>query len=472
MTLPTAFPRHPSVAATDTAPPPHPPGATMHHSSAKPAQRRHRQRGAALLWGLAITLLPLPALAGHDLPTLLELARQQHRLVQAADAQAEAATAAIRSARAYPNPEIEYQTGHQRPRLGGPGAAEVKQWGITQPLEWPMLRSARIDAAEAGARAAHAERDRTVASLMAEVKLRYFELLRRQAEAKAAEEDLTLARQIRDRIQIAADQGEIARFELIKADTEFLNAQKHEQAAQLRIRQTRAALRQAVGAGLPTDFQLDGQLPRSGSPLPPQASFLEQVLSRNPALQRAQAESEQAEGLLSVERSRRLPAVALKGSRDQEPDFSTSRLGLTLTIPLWNQNSGPVAEAQSQWQRARHLAEALRFSLTQEVDAAYGQYAIAANQVSTLETGVVHRAGAALKVAEAAWRHGERSLLDYLDAQRVYRAVRNELITARYELAAAQVELDRLRALAEEPQPPASPSVSDSSPAPTQGTPL
>jgi len=48
-------------------------------------------------------------------------------------------------------------------------------------------------------------------------------------------------------------------------------------------------------------------------------------------------------------------------------------------------------------------------------------------------------------IAEAAYRFGERGFLDVLDAQRVYRAARNELIVARYELAQAWVEIERWR---------------------------
>ena len=69
------------------------------------------------------------------------------------------------------------------------------------------------------------------------------------------------------------------------------------------------------------------------------------------------------------------------------------------------------------------------------------------NQVSALETGIVREAEAALKVAEAAYRFGERGILDFLDAQRVFRAVRNELISARFELSAAVVEIERLSAV-------------------------
>ena len=49
-----------------------------------------------------------------------------------------------------------------------------------------------------------------------------------------------------------------------------------------------------------------------------------------------------------------------------------------------------------------------------------------------------------LKVAEAAYRFGERGILDVLDAQRVLRGVRADLIQARYQLQEARIKLDQL----------------------------
>ena len=61
-------------------------------------------------------------------------------------------------------------------------------------------------------------------------------------------------------------------------------------------------------------------------------------------------------------------------------------------------------------------------------------------------SGIVRQAENAVRVAEHAYRFGERGFLDVLDAQRVYRAARNELISARYEAAAIWAEIERLRA--------------------------
>jgi hypothetical protein len=51
-----------------------------------------------------------------------------------------------------------------------------------------------------------------------------------------------------------------------------------------------------------------------------------------------------------------------------------------------------------------------------------------------------------MKVAEAAYRFGERGIIDYLDAQRVLRNTRVDFLNARYELQAALIEIERLRA--------------------------
>ena len=84
--------------------------------------------------------------------------------------------------------------------------------------------------------------------------------------------------------------------------------------------------------------------------------------------------------------------------------------------------------------------------LVQALEGAYREYEIARTQVNALENGILREAESTMKVAEAAYRFGERGILEYLDAQRVFRAARNELIAARYALQLAVIEIERLRA--------------------------
>ena len=399
---------------------------------------------------LALCLGVSASLAGaqpaYDLAQLEALALDSSRALLAAREQVSAARAAVSSAGAFPNPELEYLRGTQRSRGAAGMPGDAYSVTLTQPLDLPWRRAPRIGAAEAGLESSQAGLRVFSADLLAKLRLRYFELLRRQVELTNVQEDLALTEGVRTRIALRVDIGEAPRFELIKADAELLNVQKAAQAASFRVEQARSLLRQSVGGGLPAEFAVSGLL-RDVPALPPLEGLRRQLTESSPDLAQARAEMARAEQQLTLEKRLAWPNLALKAGYDQDPEMRTSQLGVVLSLPLWDRRAGPIGEASAQLARSRYTLAAQEFSLTQQLDVAVQQYEIAQTQVTALESGIVRQAQEALKVAEAAYRFGERGFLEVLDAQRVYRAARAELISARYELAAAWVEVERLRAL-------------------------
>jgi cobalt-zinc-cadmium efflux system outer membrane protein len=379
-----------------------------------------------------------------DLAQLEGMALQSNSAVLAARDQLAATRAAVDSAAAFPNPEIEYLSGTVRARGAAGNDGSARTATLTQPLDLPWLRMPRVAAAEAAVGAGSAGLRAFEADLLARLRIRFFELLRRQAELKNSLEDKELMESVRSRIELRVKVGEAPRFELIKADAETLNAQKVAQAAAFRVEQARSLLRQAVGQGLPADFVVEGDL-GGGLFVPPLDQLRTQVGSSNPEIERARAELVRAERQLELERNRRWPNIALKASRDEDPDIRSSTVGVVMSLPLWDRRRGPIGEAAAQLSRARHELAERDFALGQTLEVAYQQYEIAQGQVVALESGIVRQAESALKVAESAYRFGERGFLEVLDAQRVYRAARAELINARFELAAAWVDIERLR---------------------------
>ncbi|MBX9432416.1 TolC family protein [Ralstonia pseudosolanacearum] len=362
---------------------------------------------------------PLPR---YSLPQLLELARAGHPALAASRAQVQAAQAGMVTARAWPNPEVEAMTGRQR---------------------------ARMQAADAAFEGSQAQARSSARDLEAQLKLRFYDVLRREAEQRSAREDVTLVEQIRRRVAVRVETGEAPRYELIRGDAELLNAQRTDQAAALRVQQALAELRRAVGAELPAAFDVDAGPDAESAAvhnLPPLADLVGSVLATHPDLEADRAAVREAEARLAHERSQRWPSLALRGSVDRQPDLQDSRVGLVVSIPLFDRREGPVGEAVAALERARATLRDRELQMRQAVESAYRQYEIAQSQVGALESGVVKQAESTLRVAEAAYRHGERGILDYLDAQRVFRQARNDLIAARADLRAAAVELDRLRA--------------------------
>ena len=402
-----------------------------------------------VLFGLCLPTISLSALANtvtYGYADLEALMMKNSPSLRAATSEVDAARFAVTTARAFPNPQIESLKGTRASRLGAVDPnRQVKSISVTQELDMPWHRFPRVDAAEAGFTAADANQRVFLNDMRAKLRVRYYDLLRRQSESIASREDRTLMEGIRSRIALMVETGESARFELVKADAEMLNSQKLAQSAELRVHQSRVALRALVGPELPENFEVV-DLDRSLPTLPPLKQVQAEILATNPEIARTRAERLQLEKKLNEEKALRLPKLALRAEQDQDPDYTNKRVGLALEVPLWNWRSGPVGEAAARLTRISDQLIFQEFSLLQALDAAYQQLSIAQAQVVALESGIVRQTANALRISEIAYKAGEKGFLEVLDAQRAYRVARNELITARFELSSAWTEIERIRA--------------------------
>jgi outer membrane protein, heavy metal efflux system len=402
-----------------------------------------------VLFGFCLPALSFSALANtvtYVYADLEALMMKNSPSLRAAASEVDAARFAVTTARAFPNPQIESLKGTRASRLGAVDPnRQVKSISVTQDLDMPWHRFPRVDAAEAGFTAAEANQRAFLNDMRAKLRVRYYDLLRRQSESIASREDRSLMEGIRSRIALMVETGESARFELVKADAEMLNSQKLAQSAELRVHQSRVALRALVGPELPENFEVV-DLDRSLPTLPPLKQVQAEILATNPEIARTRAERLQLEKKLSEEKALRLPKLALRAEQDQDPDYTNKRVGLALEVPLWNWRSGPVGEAAARLTQTSDQLVFQEFSLLLALDAAYQQLSIAQAQVVALESGIVRQTANALRISEIAYKAGEKGFLEVLDAQRAYRVARNELITARFELSSAWTEIERIRA--------------------------
>jgi cobalt-zinc-cadmium efflux system outer membrane protein len=356
----------------------------------------------------------------------------------------EAARAGIVTARQFPNPAVDANAGPQRPR-GGSGVPSGTAWGVgvAQPIEYPSVRESRRRTAEANLGSVEAGSAAFRAQLFAQVRGNFYEVLQRQEQLGLAEEDLKLLGEIRDRVGLRAQLGESPRLDLVRTETELLNAQRARDSAAVRVTQAKLALANLIGIAPDEAYSVRGTL--GGGPALPTLERLREAVARdNPQIQQALAEQDRARNRLQLERDLRLPAPTLQAGYLQEPDKEVTRFGLSLPIPLFNQRQGQIAEALAEVKVADAQLRTRELALTRELDAAYGRFVVARQQVETFESGLLERAQRTLEAAEAAYRFGERGIIEYLDAQRTFRAVRQDYLNARYELAYSVIEIERL----------------------------
>ena len=170
------------------------------------------------------------------------------------------------------------------------------------------------------------------------------------------------------------------------------------------------------------------------------------MLERYPLLQQARADIRVAENRLEAERALRVPRPTLFVGIDRSPEQQRSLFGISVPIPVWDRRKGPVGEAVARFQQATSTAELLRIQTLGDLEVNYSRLLVARQQISAFEGGLLKQAENALRVAEAAFRFGERGFIEVLDAQRVLRTVRLDFLNARFEKQAALTEIERLTA--------------------------
>ena len=347
------------------------------------------------------------------------------------------AQAAVVSAGALPNPKLEWSRGDNKARMASATPGSVNSMGISVPIEMPSVRSARVNAAEAGQRASVHQIAASRNALVAQVKLKAYEVVLRQAQVQAAHDAVKLLEQAHERVRVRVASGEAARYEIIKADAELINARQQEQTARLMVEQSQLTLNRMAAGQLPARFDLDLSLQ---DPVKAVAHSVDQ----HPELLQLQSEVEKAEAQKQGAKASRWPGVELRYAQTREPDIRNNTIGVSMQIPLFDQRRGPIDEAASEEQRARLRLDGRKAELEQQTLQARKVLEMAQVRVKALGEGSVKEAEAALRVAEAAYRYGERGILDVLDAQRVLRTVRADLLEARYQMQSARIELDFL----------------------------
>lgn len=416
----------------------------------RPGKSFHTSLSISRYLGLILTLSVFwhTSLSAETLTLaqILSLLETHNPSLANAQARQDSAQAALVTSKAYPNPELEIGGGSSTGIGQGALNGANEQVFISQPLDLPFVREARRQVAEAGITSADEARRHVWLVVRSQVRLAFYEILRRQAELQISRDNEQLLTQIRDKIKLKVEVGEAPRYEQVKSEAEALNALKLRESAETRVDDAKSALRMMFGSALPHQYEAAGDLPAPPASLPSLENLREEVLNKQPVLQQFRAEIEKAQAKVKYEQNLRYPQPTLKAGAERDPGLEQWRVNIVVPLPLWNQRQGPIGEAAAELRQAEALANQQEFSVIRELENAYNRYRIAHRQVETFDAGLLKEAETVLKVAESAYRLGERGIIDYLDAQRTYRTVRNDYLNARFDRQAALIDLDRLRA--------------------------
>lgn len=381
--------------------------------------------------------------APYSLSEVLTLALKHSPVMTGVEAVLEESQGRQVAADAYLNPTVMGSAGRgsiRDPRTGT--SITERTITIEQPLEWPGKRAARQRAAEAGFSGALAGMEEAKVAITAEIKSAFFQLLFAQQDVQLAKENLRTVEDFIRLIRARVETKESPKFELVKATVELQKADKDLARADNALLVARANLNKATGKALGGHFVIQGEFEatRSGLDL---HTLTEQALGRHPTLRRQEKVVEQAQFTLEQERAARIPNVSVLGQYHREAGDESVTAGLSVPLPIWYQRQGEIGTAMGAHHRAQAEQTRAQHELEQAVTQYFQEMQTAQRQIQVFEKGLLYQAKEALDIAQFSFRNGVASLLEVIDAQRVYRQTLLEYAQAQADHSIALARLER-----------------------------
>lgn len=407
-----------------------------------------------IIWLIGITLFlgsiscgesvsASPDARTFKLDDVIELALNRNPTLGAAQGMVEQSQGQRAAAGAYLNPSIIGSAGRGSIRDPSTGVSITERTiTVEQPLEWLGKRAARQRAADAGVAGALAGMEDTKVMVIAEVKGAFFQLLLAQQDAQLARENLKTVEDLVQLVTARVTTREAPKFELVKATVELQKTRKELSRAENVLLVARTKLNTVTGKALGDSFMIQGEYEsvRPGLQLP---VLIEQALDRHPALRRQQKAVEQAEFTIEQERASRIPNVAVIGQYHREAGDESITAGLSVPLPLWYRRQGEIGAAMGAHRRAQAERARIQQELEQSVTQHFQEVRTAQEQMKVFEEGLLYQAKEAYDIAQFSFRHGVASLLEVIDAQRVYRQTLLEYAQARADHSIALARLER-----------------------------
>lgn len=396
-----------------------------------------------------VSMQATTAVAAHalTLDQAIELAINANPELRATAQNVAIADGAREQAGLWRNPELSMS------REGASRTDRTQTVQISQPLELGGKRSARVAVADLERSMAVTGLSAKTAALRADVTAAYFEALTAQERVELAQGSLDLAQKASAAAKRRVTAGKISPVEETKSNVAAATARLELVQANGNLLITKRRL--AALWGLTDELKQPLVPPTTDLPSLPSLDALLGKLDTTPQLQRARQQIQRDEAQVSLERTQRIPdvAVTVGTKKDYSLGRSQTIVGLSIPLPLFNRNQGNLYSALRRVDQSKAQFDVERLQLQQALAEAYQRTKVSEEQIVTMRTEVLPAAQSALDAAVTGFELGKFNFLDVLDAQRTLFQTRAQYLSALSEHYRSMADIQRYVVLDDLGQP-------------------
>jgi outer membrane protein, heavy metal efflux system len=406
-------------------------------------------------WALTGAICILVSGAGYgqnttsiDLDKAIELALAHNHALKATRTQILQNQALEITANLRPNPvfgaDSQFVPFFSPQDFSGTNVDQVQQFdvGLSYLFERGRKRQRRLQAARdqtAVTRAQAADAERTLTFNVAQ---QFISALLAQSALQLAEDDLKAFQQTVDISQEQFKAGYIGEGDYLKIRLQLLQFQTDVSSAKLAKVQAMVGLRELVGyEALPESFDVNGEL--TYQPLKAGLEDLKlQALRERPDYKAAQLSVTAAQSQIQLAKANSKVDVTGTYNIDHVAGETTASIFASFPLAIFDRNQGEIARTKYLLTQSQEQSESASDAVLSDVANAYAAVRSNDEVVQLYTSGYLKQAHDSRDISEYAYKRGAASLLDYLDAERSYRAIQ---LAYRQALASYMTSIEQLK---------------------------
>ncbi|MDQ8727164.1 TolC family protein [Bradyrhizobium sp. LHD-71] len=319
--------------------------------------------------------------------------------------------------RAIPNPELTVEVDNVAGsgRYSGTRSAETLLQ-ISQLIELPGKRGARMDAALAERDGASWQQEATRLELLSETAIAFYSVLGAQRRIQIFDDHVATLDRLTPLLQRRVDAGAASIAEIARGQVAADLTRAERERARMTLSNARRDLAILMGTSTPKFARVAGRFSAAGAP-PPFKSILT-AIDANPQLVRWSAVRVQRQAELISSRLRVYPdaRVGVGWKHERETGDNAVRLGLSIALPVWDQNRGDIFAAEQNLEKATAEQAINKALLISTAGRAYDAVTAAQRELALLKESAIPNARRAAEAIESGYAQGRFTLLELLDA--------------------------------------------------------
>jgi len=344
------------------------------------------------------------------------------------------AEARVLTARLRPNPSLSAAgdhmdllgTGFNNQNGGGPTEIVV---GAEFPIERGGKRQRRVDVAERERAVVELNFQEAVRTVTLNVQAAFVAVLLARDNLSLASENLATFNRIVEVNAARVQAGDLAEVELVRSRVAALQYANSVRRAELALQTAVTRLRSLIGRSASSPpFEAVGDLKRV-STVPGLEELRNTAGESRPDLRALRMDSERAQAEVRLQMAQARPDYTLGTEyRRQQVNARSNSLTVSVSVPLpfFDRNQGEIARSRREQTQVRLRVQAQELAVAAEVETARNQLEAARQLLESIEGKLLGEARDVRDITDFAYRSGEATLLELLDAQRAF----NETIQA------------------------------------------